>query len=473
MKKTIVIFLLFLNLSVLIAGPKYTDIQNARSLASVLMHASIGEDFLVAIDIKKVSNEKYYLEGIAQSGKIYKLFISYLQSLSRKEKIFLRGNKVLVFPFSASSSFVVLDRKEFRKVALNAKSYLKYYSGDDPLAGQSILHDIKAIDIVPYAVESRLGSNLQGNIYHYSIELHNGEKDYITYYDAYKLLEEQKLLAGTYPEVQAMDKVYSIENVQFQKLDLNLGGTPQFSIRLTLAQDNLLTEDMIGIEILEQKKYKDYLLYITIPNTVISRKFDLATRHEYLKDIDIVNDSRYISRTLLKMRFNPLLTNLAPHISKFGKRDIFITFFYRNSYNSVAKQEEKAISFSPFFEVDKKEQASFTSVINTHRATLKRIRAEKNVVSLASQVQELVANINQDGVNVTSDKHLNLLFELRQQARSLGFNRILNSVQQTLGEDKPSPSSTEYTRLLEVAEEFTGDREKIEMLRELKRRISN
>ena len=92
---------------------------------------------------------------------------------------------------------------------------------------------------------------------------------------------------------------------------------------------------------------------------------------------------------------------------------------------------------------------------------------------MASQVQELVANINQDGVNVTSDKHLNLLFELRQQARSLGFNRILNSVQQTLGEDKPSPSSTEYTRLLEVAEEFTGDREKIEMLRELKRRISN
>ena len=473
MKKVIVIFLLFLNLSVLIASPKYTDIQNARSLASVLMHSSIEENFLVAIDIKKVSNEKYYLEGIAQTGKIYKLFISYLQKLTRNEKIFLRDNKVLVFPFLESSSFVVLDRKEFRKVALNAKSYLKYYRGDDPLAGQSILHAIKAIDIVPYAVESRFGSNPQGNIYHYSIELHNGEKDYITYYDAYKLLEEQKLLAGTYPEVQAMDKVYSIENVQFQKLDLNLGGTPQFSIRLTLAQDNLLTEDMIGIEILEQKKYKDYLLYITIPNTVISRKFDLATRHEYLKDIDIVNDSRYISRTLLKMRFNPLLTNLAPHISKFGKRDIFITFFYRNSYNSVAKQEEKAISFSPFFEVDKKEQASFTSVINTHRATLKRIRAEKNVVSLASQVQELVANINQDGVNVTSDKHLNLLFELRQQARSLGFNRILNSVQQTLGEDKPSPSSTEYTRLLEVAEEFTGDREKIEMLRELKRRISN
>ena len=57
-------------------------------------------------------------------------------------------------------------------------------------------------------------------------------------------------------EVQAMDKVYSIENVQFQKLDLNLGGTPQFSIRLTLAQDNLLTEDMIGIEILEKRNIR-------------------------------------------------------------------------------------------------------------------------------------------------------------------------------------------------------------------------
>ena len=321
MKKVIVIFLLFLNLSVLIASPKYTDIQNARSLASVLMHSSIEENFLVAIDIKKVSNEKYYLEGIAQTGKIYKLFISYLQKLTRNEKIFLRDNKVLVFPFLESSSFVVLDRKEFRKVALNAKSYLKYYRGDDPLAGQSILHAIKAIDIVPYAVESRFGSNPQGNIYHYSIELHNGEKDYITYYDAYKLLEEQRLLAGTYPEVQAMDKVYSIADVQLQNLDLNLGGTPQFSIRLTLSQDNLLTEEMIGIEILEQKKYKDYLLYITVPNTVISRKFDLANRHEYLTNIDIVNDARYISRTLLKMRFNPLLTNLAPQISKFGKRD--------------------------------------------------------------------------------------------------------------------------------------------------------
>ena len=366
-----------------------------------------------------------------------------------------------------------MDRKEFRKVALNAKSYLKYYSGDDPLAGQSILHAIKAIDIVPYAVESRFGSNIHGNTYHYSIELHNGEKDYITYYDAYKLLEEQRLLAGTYPEIQVMDEVYSIENVQFQKLDLNLGGTPQFSIRLTLAQDNLLTEEMIGIEILEQKKYKEYLLYITIPNTIITRKFDLAPRHEYLKNIDIVNDARYVSRTLLKMRFNPLLTNIAPQVSRFGKRDLFITFFYRSSYNSVAIREEKNIAFDPFLVEDQKEQAVFAAIIDKHRVTLQTLRAVQDIVSLASQIQKFVAAINQDGINVTSDKHLNLLFELRQQARSLGFERILNSVQQTIGEDAPSLASTEASKLLKIAEEFTGDREKIERLRELNLRINN
>ena len=296
MKRIIITVLLCMNLSVLVASPKYTDIQNARKLASVLMYASLGDDFLVAIDIKKVGNEQYYLEGISQTGKIYKLFISYLQKLAKAEKFFLRDSKVLVFPYPESSSFIVLDRKEFRKVALNAKSYLKHYRGDDPLAGQSILYSIKAINIVPYAVKSSFGKNLQGHTYHYSIELHNGEKDYITYFDAHRLLEEQRLLSGTYPELQVMDKVYSIKNVQFQNLDLNLGGTPQFAIRLTLDQDSILTEEMIGIEILEQKKYKDYLLYITIPNTIITRKFHLASRHEYLKDVEIDNDARYISR---------------------------------------------------------------------------------------------------------------------------------------------------------------------------------
>ncbi len=473
MKKIIIVVLFCLNLSVLVASPKYTDIQNARNLASVLMHASIEDDFLVAIDIKKVGNERYYLEGISQTGKIYKLFISYLQKLAVGEKIFLRNNKVLVFPFSESSSFVVLDRKEFRKVALNAKSYLKYYSGDDPLAGQSILHTIKAINIVPYAIESRFGKNIQGHTYHYSIELHNGERDYITYYDAYRLLEEQRLLAGTYPEIRVMDKIYSIENIQFHNLDLNLGGTPQFSIQLTLDQDSLLTEEMIGIEILEQKKYKSYLLYITIPNTVITGKFDLATQHEYLKDIEIVNDARYISRTLLKMRFNPLLTNLAPQISKFGKRDLFITFFYRNSYNSLASQEEKSISFSPFFEEDQKEQSAFAAIIDKHRATLQQIRKENDVSSVASQTQELVASINQAGINVTSDKHLNLLFELRQQARSFAFNSIVNAIQQTIGEETPNIAPATSKKLLEIAEEFTGDRKNIEMLRDLKKKVSN
>ena len=473
MKKIIVAFLLCLNLSVLVASPNYTDIQNARNLASVLMHASIGDDFLVAIDIKKVGNEQYYLEGISQTGRIYKLFISYIQKLTKDEKIFLRDGKVLIFPYSESSSFVVLDRKEFRKVSLNAKSYLKYYSGDDPLSGQSILHSIKAIDIVPYATEKRFGNNLQGHSYHYSIELHNGEKDYITYFDAYKLLEEQRLLAGTYPELQVMDKVYSIENIQFHNLDLNLGGPPQFSIQLTLSQDSLLTEEMIGIEILEQKKYKSYLLYITIPNTIITRKFDLVSRHEYLRDIDIVNDARYISRTLLRMKFNPLLTNFAPQISKFGKRDLFITFFYRNSYNALASQEEKAISFSPFFEGDQKDQEVFAAVIDKYRVELQKIRAEKNIVSVASQVQKLVASINQYGIQVTSDRHLNLLFELRQQARGFAFNRIVNTIQQTVGEGTPSINSATSKRLLEIAEEFTGDRKKIEKLRELRKKISN
>ncbi len=473
MKRIIITVLLCMNLSVLVASPKYTDIQNARKLASVLMYASLGDDFLVAIDIKKVGNEQYYLEGISQTGKIYKLFISYLQKLAKAEKFFLRDSKVLVFPYPESSSFIVLDRKEFRKVALNAKSYLKHYRGDDPLAGQSILYSIKAINIVPYAVKSSFGKNLQGHTYHYSIELHNGEKDYITYFDAHRLLEEQRLLSGTYPELQVMDKVYSIKNVQFQNLDLNLGGTPQFAIRLTLDQDSILTEEMIGIEILEQKKYKDYLLYITIPNTIITRKFHLASRHEYLKDVEIDNDARYISRTLLKMKFNPLLANLAPQVSKFGKRDLFITFFYRDGYNSVAIREENAISFNPFFEEDKKEQEAFAATIDKHRGELQKIKAEENIISLASQIQGLIANINQAGINVTSDKHLNLLFGLRQQARKVGFNRIVSAIQQTIGEDEPSIAPATSEKLLEIAEEFTGDREKIEMLRDLKKKLSN
>ena len=201
----------------------------------------------------------------------------------------------------------------------------------------------------------------------------------------------------------------------------------------------------------------------------------LGRRKEFyfVKNIDIVNDARYVSRTLLKMRFNPLLTNIAPQVSRFGKRDLFITFFYRSSYNSVAIREEKNIAFDPFLVEDQKEQAVFAAIIDKHRVTLQTLRAVQDIVSLASQIQKFVAAINQDGINVTSDKHLNLLFELRQQARSLGFERILNSVQQTIGEDAPSLASTEASKLLKIAEEFTGDREKIERLRELNLRINN
>ena len=156
----------------------------------------------------------------------------------------------------------------------------------------------------------------------------------------------------------------------------------------------------------------------------------------------------------------------------FGKRDL-ITFFYRDGYNSVAIREENAISFNPFFEEDKKEQEAFAATIDKHRGELQKIKAEENIISLASQIQGLIANINQAGINVTSDKHLNLLFGLRQQARKVGFNRIVSAIQQTIGEDEPSIAPATSEKLLEIAEEFTGDREKIEMLRDLKKKLSN
>ena len=471
MKKIVLLFCytLFIIYPVLGFTLKYTDLNNARKLATALQHSSIGSDFMVSIDIRKVAEQQYYLEGVARSGKIYKLTIDYLQQLAKKEEIFLRHNNVLIFPFKSNSSFVLFNRKEFRQVALNAKTYLKSYTGDDPLAGQNIFHSIKSLDIVPYAHKnSRFGVNLFGDYYHYILEVHNGEKDSLTYYDAYKLLEDQRLLVATYPDIPAMDKVYSIIDMKFQKLKLAYGNTPQFSIILIFDQAILLTEEMVGIEIVEQEEYKDYLIYITVPNSTIKQEFFVDRQYEYLKNISLVNDSRYISRAVLKMQFNPLLTNLAPHITKIDERSIIITFFYRGGFDAVAHSEEKNIIFNPFLAEERKQQGVFAQSITEYRAEFEELIEEKDIVLLATGLQNLVARINQDSIQITSDEHLARIFELRHQIKNFGYNAITNFALRALSDNSINLGSIKMQEVLIIAEGFTGKRNEIENIRKLK-----
>lgn len=474
MAKRIYLFIcaLIFSVSILGAVPKYTDLSNARKLATVLQYASVGSDFFVSIDIRKYGGNYYYLEGIARSGKIYKLTMDYLYKLSKTESIFLKNDNILIFPFQGNSSFVVFNRKDFRQIALSAKSYNKSYYGDDPLAGQNIFYSIKSLDIVPYASQNnRFGKNPGGNYYHYTLEVHNGEKEYLTYYGAYQLLKEQKLLTSTYPDIPTIDKVYSIIDVQFQKLKLDYSSVPQFSIILVFNENVLITEEMVGIEILEQKKSKDYLLYISIPNTLVAQEFALERQYEYLKDIQIANDNRYISRAVLKARYNPVLTNLAPHVTKIDEKRIVISFFYRAGFDAVAYQEQKDIVFNPFIEEERIEQNVYTEKINTYRTSFDNLVASSSssdIEVLVSELQSIVGNINTYSIQISSDSHLARILELRQQIKSYGYNVIIIFANKALNDSNFSLAPERIRELLTIAESFTGKRNEIEATRQLK-----
>ena len=471
-KRTSLLFCAFIfSLSVLGAIPKYTDLNNARKLATVLQYASIGTDFFVSVDIRKAGENRFFLEGIARNGKIYKLTMDYLYRLSKTETIFLKNNNVLIFPYKDNSTFVLFNRKDFRQIALNAKTYNKSYYGDDPLAGQNIFYSIKSLDIVPYASQNnRFGKNLNGDFYHYTLEVQNGEREYLTYYTAYRLLEEQKLLSSTYPDIPAIDKVYSIVDVQFQKLKLDYSSVPQFSIILIFNENILIAEEMVGIEILEQKEYKDYLLYISIPNTLVAQEFSLERQYEYLKDIQLTNDSRYISRALLKARFNPLLTNLAPHVTKIDERRIIITFFYRAGFDAIAYREQKNIVFNPFIEEERQEQSIYTKKINTYRTGFDTLVKEQDsdIEVLVSELQNLIKNINIDSIQISSDGHLARILELREQIKSYGYTAIIAFVNKTFNDSSNALAPARMRELLTIAEGFTGKRSEIEIARQLK-----
>ena len=470
MKKIIIsVCFLLISLSVFAAPTKYTNLTKAKKLAGILKYASINDDVLISVDLKRVSNDKYYLEGIAQSGRIYILYINYLQKLLQYEDIFLSDNKVLIFPNPDRSSFVVLDKKEFLKVALNAKSYLRKYVGDDPLSGRSLLYDIKAINVVPYSSENNpLGDNPEGVPYHYVIELHNGEKDLLTYYDAYELLNEQRLLVATYPEIPVINTVYSITDLQFKPLELDKGGLPQFSAILTFDQDTLLTEEQIGIEIFSQKNSHGQLVYISIPNTIVKQPLVAERSIEYLNSVRLSNDNRYISRALLELRYNSLLSDIAPKISKIDKNNLLITFFYRGGVSTVADYKDKTITFDPRSKIDSKQEEELLQLLNKYQNDLAKIRDEQDIVVSAEKIETFVTALNKDVKAITDDSALSSFFALREQARELGYNRIIIFAKNTLSNKGEGIDLTEFFALLDKAEQFATDREKIESVRKLR-----
>lgn len=468
MKKIIIVIACyFISIVTLLAiVPKYTSLENATKLAIILKNASIGEDNLVSIDLKKISGEQYYLEGITNRGKIYLLYINYLQRVLKYEKLFIANNKMIIFLSPKSSSFVILDKKSFLTSAFSANSYLKIYKGDDPLSGRNVLQKIKSIDVTPYGVKNnRFGIDNKGNYYHYSIELHNGEKELLTYKDAYKLLEEQRLLTALAPEIPAIDRVNTITDFRVNNLNVAVDN-PNFSIIITFDQDNLLTEEQIGFEFIELKGTKDYQLLISIPNSTVSQNFSKINDIEYLKDISLTNDKRYISRTVLKTKYNPLLTDVAPQISRIDKRDLVITFFYRGN---TAIQGSKSLTPATFITRSASlGQTDFLKTIDKYQTILLKIRNAGDIKVVTENTKKLIFDINQEAITVSNDINLSQLFKIRRQARGLGYVKIVNFVKKEISSNRENLNLENIIQYLSLAEELATGKSQIESVRELK-----
>ena len=339
MKSTRIKLLLILGLVILIVGnlaavPKYTDKETALRLARVLDEGSFGRYTITSTYVQNEDINNYYISVILSDGSSKKWFIDQIYKWAREDRLRLSGNKALLFSDPADSTFKILDKNLFHKLALQANVFVKDFKVGDPLYGKQFRFRIKSFSLIS-PDETAFGRDNTGSKYRYILDLYNGNRELLTYEDAYKAQQSKSLIYENNFKDTTFEKAYHITRILPRSKGPSVNGVSQFGIEIHFNQSVDLLGEHFPYIIYEKdtvdrrtrKHRREFYIDFTVPNSEERFEVKPIKNLEYLYNIHVIKDPKYPKRLVLRSSLNPSVMDIPPLVYKNGENTVFVNFF--------------------------------------------------------------------------------------------------------------------------------------------------
>ncbi len=496
MKSKLNLSLIVLSLSLvfgfnLLAVPKYTDKETALRLAKILDEGTFGRYTITSTYVQNEDINNYYISVILSDGSAKKWYVDQIHKWSRDDRLILSNNRALLFLDLQDSRFQVFNKNEFHKLALQANVFVKEYKSDDPLFGQKFRFRVKNFSLIS-PTETAFGRDSKGSKFRYVIDLYNGNREFFTYEDAYKIQNKKRLLIETEFSMPIFEKAYHITRILPHSREEAENGVSQFGVEVQFNQAIQLDGMHFPYIIYENDKYdkrtkkkkKEFLIDFTIPNS--EEKFEVKSikNLEYLKDVHILKDPRYPRRLILRSSFNPSVLDIPPIVYKNGENSIYINFF-----NLV---DQSVLSRGMLLEAKQRKEAEQSSLkeIRVKKIMKKESDYSKAFVSATElhkesqairdplpKIRKLLSGIKQfetAALMAGNDSQLYSALMQRNKLRNTVIVLSLEYVKAKIANDSINSGDVpELIAMLDQAESFTRNQKVIKNIEVLRERLNS
>ena len=303
-----------------LAVSKYTDKENALNLAEALDKGIFRNRLITATFIQSVGKGRYFIKVVLDNGAEHNWDLKRIRSLSKQEAVVLSKNRALLFVSEDSNEFAALDKTLFSRTALGAKVYVKHYKSSDVLAGSKIAFAIDRFNLV-HLLGLKAGTDESGYPYHYVLDLKNGQREKLSYLDAYFTLRENGLIAESTGEQNVMHTPYRVQEIKPINLrPLGPTGTGKFGVEVNFDRPIDLGVGHFPFRFFENGNGggPKFLVEVTAPNAVLGGKVKPIRSLEFLRDVRVVPDGRNPVRVLMRAAVTPDVMNFPPEIEVDG-----------------------------------------------------------------------------------------------------------------------------------------------------------
>ena len=336
--------------------PEYTSRKKALKLAEVLEKGYFKSIKISSVFVKNIGEDDYYLQALLSDGSSRTWMLNRIREWTQTDELILSDNRALIFPSAETTDFGVLDKNDFYRTALNATAYVKTFAKHDVLEGKSLVLGILRFRILQENESIYLKSNKHGDRYRYVLELENGTNEYLTYNDAFLLMQKSAMLEEVPETVNVLRKSYKVKEIKKipLKLEDELRDIWRFGIEVVFDRPIMTDADKFPYRVVELKKKdlntgrlkSNFFIQIVFPNTEKRTLIKGFRKHEYLHQVKIETDKEHQKRIILKAMFDPNVIDLPPYVEVTDRNSIIVNY-YRSQNRTLTQAPDLPVAHSP------------------------------------------------------------------------------------------------------------------------------
>ncbi|HKI98442.1 MAG TPA: hypothetical protein VKB51_08230 [bacterium] len=402
------------------AAPRFTNKDTALELAKVLDKGVFRGKLISSTFVQSPEVGDYQIKVVLDDGTELNWNIDQVRLWSQDDSITLQKNRVLVFPSLETNEFGILDKNEFTRKALRARVYAKYYSGSDVLAGQVIDFAIRRFNLVDL-LKLHPGRDELGNQYHYVLDFETGQREFLSYLDAWRTLNRNGLLdePGTEPVMHDTYKLESLKTIPLHRIVEN--GTGTFGVEMQFDRPVQLRPGHYPFRLYERKPGKtstpldnNFVLEITAPNAVMTQPVNRFDALEFLNEIHAVPDGEHQNRVLLRAMIAPEVLTQPPEVAVTG-RNVSVVFtkvedqsvFDRKALHEAELKRKQERLLAPTLTPPEVEQRRlYRQHMETGLGQMDKARAQSDLTARYEIMLASLANFREAAIQASSDLQL-------------------------------------------------------------------